>query len=843
MKGIKPPMLHGSLCWAMKKAQEKSGCSINKDVEMVCGCTLFDRILDEVFQAELRVAPISYKLRRKAKSDTGDKLNASVWIRKDKTTYTGAKPDWPPVGDRAVLRSVKGIAGGGQTTMDGIGGAITTAIAIDKDKNSQYAVKWALENVVQKMSCVALLHVVTQTTLPHDAGMGKDGRPPTQDEMQQFFHPFRAFCARKGVRTKEVVLQDSDVPSAIVLYIIRNAISHLVVGSPSRTGLTRAFRSSSDVASNLQRSLPDTCNLYVVSKKKNQKMKSATQTPTSNTFFVSTKATQSSLGETDFRSKSDSRARFRRSSFARTTGRRLDYSDFMLTVPRDEFSESTTPPGEFETSPNNQLHGQITQRPSLDGRSDLRGFGPLGSKANMSYEILDKSRILDASGLSISSQNAELDDEIWRLELELKRTMDTYHSACKEAANATQKATEINQQMSAEGYLKSEEAKAAEAALRAIVEMEKQKSKAAIEAAEMAKRLAELETQKRRKAELKAEHEEAERKNLMVRLTQCTIQYRKYSIEDIEIATDYFSNSLKIGEGGYGPVFRAYLDHIAVAIKVLRPDISQGQIQFQKEVEVLSCMRHPHMVLLFGACPEYGCLIYEYMENGSLEDRLFRKSNTPPIPWRVRFKICVEIATALHFLHQTRPQPLVHRDLKPGNILLDRNYVSKISDVGLARLVPPEVADDATQYHMTAAAGTFCYIDPEYQQTGLLGTKSDIYSFGVILLQIITAKSPMGLTHLVSRAIKEGNLLNVLDQAVTDWPLDDTQSLAKMALQCCELRKKDRPDLGSVILPELKRLKDLGANNTKLDTTSLIFSTVTRQQSGDMSHMPPYAPY
>ncbi|KVI05919.1 hypothetical protein Ccrd_015785 [Cynara cardunculus var. scolymus] len=340
--------------------------------------------------------------------------------------------------------------------------------------------------------------------------------------------------------------------------------------------------------------------------------------------------------------------------------------------------------------------------------------------------------------------------------------------------------------------------------------MEKQKSKAAIEAAEMAKRLAELETQKRRKAELKAEHEEAERKNLMVRLTQCTIQYRKYSIEDIEIATDYFSNSLKIGEGGYGPVFRAYLDHIAVAIKVLRPDISQGQIQFQKEVEVLSCMRHPHMVLLFGACPEYGCLIYEYMENGSLEDRLFRKSNTPPIPWRVRFKICVEIATALHFLHQTRPQPLVHRDLKPGNILLDRNYVSKISDVGLARLVPPEVADDATQYHMTAAAGTFCYIDPEYQQTGLLGTKSDIYSFGVILLQIITAKSPMGLTHLVSRAIKEGNLLNVLDQAVTDWPLDDTQSLAKMALQCCELRKKDRPDLGSVILPELKRLKDLG---------------------------------
>ncbi|KAK0596582.1 hypothetical protein LWI29_017022 [Acer saccharum] len=93
------------------------------------------------------------------------------------------------------------------------------------------------------------------------------------------------------------------------------------------------------------------------------------------------------------------------------------------------------------------------------------------------------------------------------------------------------------------------------------------------------------------------------------------------------------------------------------------------------------------MVLLLGACPEYGCLVYEYMENGSLEDRLFRKDDTPTIPWRTRFKIAAEIATALLFLHQNKPEPLVHRDLKPANILIDHNYVSKIGDVGLARLV------------------------------------------------------------------------------------------------------------------------------------------------------------
>lgn len=219
------------------------------------------------------------------------------------------------------------------------------------------------------------------------------------------------------------------------------------------------------------------------------------------------------------------------------------------------------------------------------------------------------------------------------------------------------------------------------------------------------------------------------------------------------------------------------------------------------------------MVLLVGACPEYGCLIYEYMENGNLEDRLFRKGNTPPIPWGVRFKIAAEIATALLFLHQTKPEPLVHRDLKPANILLDRNYISKIADVGLARLVPPSVADAVTQYRMTAAAGTFCYIDPEYQQTGMLGVKSDIYSLGVMLLQIITAKPAMGLPHQVEEAIEKGTFAEILDPAVTDWPVEEALSYAKMALKCCELRRRDRPDLSTVILPELIRLRDLRMKN------------------------------
>ncbi|KAL0897719.1 hypothetical protein Bca101_081680 [Brassica carinata] len=110
---------------------------------------------------------------------------------------------------------------------------------------------------------------------------------------------------------------------------------------------------------------------------------------------------------------------------------------------------------------------------------------------------------------------------------------------------------------------------------------------------------------------------------------------------------------------------------------------------------------------------------------------------------------------------------------------------------------------------MTSTAGTFCYIDPEYQQTGMLGVKSDIYSLGIMFLQLITAKPPMGLTHFVERALEKGTLSDLLDPAVTDWPAEDTAEFAKLALKCAELRRKDRPDLAKVILPELNRLRTL----------------------------------
>uniref|UniRef100_A0A1D1ZK17 RING-type E3 ubiquitin transferase n=2 Tax=Anthurium amnicola TaxID=1678845 RepID=A0A1D1ZK17_9ARAE len=357
--------------------------------------------------------------------------------------------------------------------------------------------------------------------------------------------------------------------------------------------------------------------------------------------------------------------------------------------------------------------------------------------------------------------------------------------------------------------VRMEAAQLAEQAAIELAEKERERHEVLLEAAQAAQRQKIMGIEEKKMSGDRKLLQEMIQKIKVLDGSSTDVRYRKYTIEDIQEATRNFSDELKIGEGGYGPVFKASLDHTAVAIKILRPDAAQGEKQFQQEIEVLSCIRHPNMVLLMGACPEYGCLVYEYMANGSLEDRLFCRSNTTPLSWQLRFKIAAEIATALLFLHQTKPEPLVHRDLKPGNILLDHNFVSKIADVGLARLVPPSVADAVTQYHMTAAAGTFCYIDPEYQQTGMLGTKSDIYAFGVILLQLVTAAQPMGLAHNIEKALEEGKFERMLDPNVPDWPMEETLNFAKLALKCVELQKKDRPDLVTVVLPKLNRLREV----------------------------------
>ncbi|KAF8114284.1 hypothetical protein N665_0039s0048 [Sinapis alba] len=677
-----------------------------------------------------------------------------------------------------------------------------TAIAIDKDKNSQHALKWAVDNIVIHSPNCILLHV--QTKLRIGSRENTDAPHDNQEDAHEFFLPFRGFCARKGIIAKEVLLHDIDIANAIVNYITNNSIANIVIGASTRNSFLKKFKSV-DVPMTLLKTTPDTCAVFIVSKEKLLTSRSASRPQTPKHTPQPGKQTVLSM-LFDLGPTSSSFSESGRSSPALNGDFSLPTSHYKSSVN----NRSSTSDSEFS----NELSHSSHSGESNASFYSVLGRSIYGGSSHSSTSMVSNGEEILYESNNTEQQNQNLEAEVRKLRLELQQ---------------------YNVSMARASHLQGGPRAAAESEremFRALTEMDKQKTQSSIQESKMTQQVAEMEKQKRRLVEMQTRFNEQK--------MAAGVSYRRYSTRQVEDATDGFSDALKVGEGGYGPVYKALLENTYVAIKILKSDISQGLKQFQQEVEVLSCMRHPNMVILLGACPEYGCLVYEYMENGTLEDRLFCKDNTPPLSWRARFRISAEIATGLLFLHQAKPEPLVHRDLKPANILLDRYMISKISDVGLARLVPPTVADSFTQYHMTAAAGTFCYIDPEYQQTGMLGVKSDLYSFGVVLLQILTAMPAMGLSHRVEKAIEKRRLREVLDPKISDWPEEETLVLAQLALQCCELRKRDRPDLATVLMPALSKLREIATEEHEVHNSNRTFPVSVSHNSIPLSPISSY---
>ncbi|KAH7863863.1 hypothetical protein Vadar_022844 [Vaccinium darrowii] len=276
--------------------------------------------------------------------------------------------------------------------------------------------------------------------------------------------------------------------------------------------------------------------------------------------------------------------------------------------------------------------------------------------------------------------------------------------------------------------------------------------------------------------------------------------FYEFSFSEIKEATSSFDPSLKIGEGGYGNIYKCLLRHTEVAIKMRNPNSKQGPSEYQQEVNVLSKLRHPNIVTLIGACPEDGILVYEYLPNGSLEDRLSCKDNSPPLSWQTRIRIATELCSALNFLHSCYPNRVIHGDLKPANVLLDSNFVSKLSDFGICRILDPNgfSRNDTTLCCITDhPGGTIGYMDPLFASTGEMTAKSDVYSFGIILLQLLTGRPAKAIAKEVKCALDEGNLKNLLDPTAGDWPFEQAQQLAHIALRCCEMNRQSRPDLAT----------------------------------------------
>ncbi|KAI7734013.1 hypothetical protein M8C21_017914, partial [Ambrosia artemisiifolia] len=211
-----------------------------------------------------------------------------------------------------------------------------------------------------------------------------------------------------------------------------------------------------------------------------------------------------------------------------------------------------------------------------------------------------------------------------------------------------------------------------------------------------------------------------------------------FSLKQLKIATNNFNASNKIGEGGFGAVYKGTLsDGTVVAVKQLSSRSKQGNREFLTEFALISCLQHPNLVKLHGCCIEGDqlLLVYEYMENNSLANALFDDSGLV-LDWPTRFKICIGIARGLAFLHDESRLKIVHRDIKATNVLLDKDLNPKISDFGLARL-----HEEDNTHVSTRVAGTIGYMAPEYALWGHLSDKADVYSYGIVVLEIVSGKN------------------------------------------------------------------------------------------------------
>ncbi|KAJ0630872.1 putative transferase, protein kinase RLK-Pelle-RLCK-VIIa-2 family [Helianthus annuus] len=292
---------------------------------------------------------------------------------------------------------------------------------------------------------------------------------------------------------------------------------------------------------------------------------------------------------------------------------------------------------------------------------------------------------------------------------------------------------------------------------------------------------------------------------------------KKFSFSELRDATTNFNKLLKIGEGGFGCVYKARIrlcesqtDPLVVAIKRLNRQSMQGHKEWQTELQFLGVVDHPNLVKLLGYCSVDGermqrLLVYEYMPNKSLEVHLFN-TNLPPIPWKTRLRILLGAAEGLDYLHQGMEIQVIFRDFKSSNVLLDEKFNPKLSDFGLAREGP-----QGDKSHVsTKPVGTYGYAAPEYTETGHLRSKSDVWSFGVVVFEILTGrravdrslpKAQQKLTEWVKEFPADSkNFWMIMDKRLNNqYSLDAARNIAKLGISCLCKNPDDRPTMSQVV--------------------------------------------
>lgn len=292
------------------------------------------------------------------------------------------------------------------------------------------------------------------------------------------------------------------------------------------------------------------------------------------------------------------------------------------------------------------------------------------------------------------------------------------------------------------------------------------------------------------------------------KIEESSSEFTLYDFNELAVATDDFSEDNRLGRGGFGPVYKGTLpDGTEVAVKRLSAQSGQGLVEFKNEIQLIAKLQHTNLVKLLGCCvqEEEKMLVYEYLPNRSLDFFIFDQERGPSLDWKKRRHIIEGIAQGLLYLHKHSRVRIIHRDLKASNILLDRDLNPKISDFGMARIF----GSNMTEANTNRVVGTYGYMAPEYASEGIFSVKSDVFSFGVLLLEIVSGKRNSGHQHygdfvnLLGYAWKmwrEGRWLELVDQTPGDGSEAGTSMMRciKVALLCVQDNATDRPTMTEV---------------------------------------------
>ncbi|XP_077239205.1 leucine-rich repeat receptor protein kinase HPCA1-like isoform X2 [Tasmannia lanceolata] len=309
---------------------------------------------------------------------------------------------------------------------------------------------------------------------------------------------------------------------------------------------------------------------------------------------------------------------------------------------------------------------------------------------------------------------------------------------------------------------------------------------------------------------------------------------RWFSYDELKKSTHNFSESNEIGSGGYGKVYRGMVQGgQMVAIKRAQQGSMQGGDEFKNEIELLSRVHHKNLVSLVGFCFEQGeqMLVYEYVPNGSLRESLSGKSGIY-LDWKRRLRIALGSARGLSYLHELADPPIIHRDIKSTNILLNENLTAKVADFGLSKLV----SDSAKGHVSTQVKGTLGYLDPEYYMTQQLTEKSDVYSFGVVMLELVSAKQPIEKGKYIVREFgtamnkneEHYGLMGIIDPSIRNTSnLIGFERFVELAMQCVEELAADRPMMSEVVkqIETILHNDGLNTDNTSASSSATDFGS------------------